>query len=73
MFIGMRRIMLPSSVRSDIRAPDVAPGGARAIKTITIYKHCAPPERENTDLCRNLSRTVCATPADAFMKNEGRK
>ena len=52
MFIGMRWMMLPSSVRSDIRASDVAPDGARAIKTITIYKHCAPPERENTDGAR---------------------
>ncbi len=58
MFIGVRWIMLPSSVRSDIRAPDVAPDGARTIKTMTIYKHRAPPELGNTDLCRNLGTKV---------------
>jgi len=47
MFIGMRLKMTPSSVRSDVPAPDVAPDGAEAIKTATIYKHGAPPERGN--------------------------
>jgi len=60
MFIGMRWMMLPSSVRSDIRASDVAPDGARAIKTITIYTGSG------------ANRTVCSTLADALTKNKDR-
>ncbi len=60
MFIDCHCLYCPSSVRSDIRAPDVAPDRAREHNSSHTYKHYAPPERGN--LCRNFSWTVCATP-----------
>ena len=45
MFIDCRCLYCPSSVRSDIRRPDVAPDGAGGRNSPHTYKHYAPPER----------------------------